>query len=315
MALKMEPPKMDLSPEELMEVLKREGSEKYEAAAIQDAHDNARRLAVVIENFLSEDACDELIRRAEDGLLQETPSKTLASLEATEATEGAEGAQDPRLQQLAADVKSQLWERMQQLGSSENSANKELFRQLQTADAWSCMDYATQYQRVDAMEMRLCACSDKIRVMRYTADEKHEKCTSSTEDGSAVDAENNGKHKQHDGQDELSQAEQSFSDPRTMHFDGRNHRPEGDSFLTMLVYLNDSYEHGRTIFLNSSDKAVAKVEPQKGMALIFDHHLYHQGEELTTGQKYLLRSDLLYAPFDASIEKKLAFVSDGCFNK
>jgi hypothetical protein len=38
------------------------------------------------------------------------------------------------------------------------------------------------------------------------------------------------------------------------------------------------------------------VVPRKGSALFFYHHLDHRGDEVTSGRKYVLRSDVMYAP-------------------
>ena len=68
--------------------------------------------------------------------------------------------------------------------------------------------------------------------------------------------------------------------------------------------------NGATIFLNAKGEHIASVSPQKGTALIFDHHLFHRGQLLTSGTKYLVRSDLLYAPFDPASGERLGFFAD-----
>ncbi len=74
-----------------------------------------------------------------------------------------------------------------------------------------------------------------------------------------------------------------------MHRDGSFVRSESErSFLTLLFYLNDNYHGGQTRLLTYD------VAPKRGMALIFDHRLLHEGVELTQGRKYVLRSDVMY---------------------
>jgi prolyl 4-hydroxylase len=36
------------------------------------------------------------------------------------------------------------------------------------------------------------------------------------------------------------------------------------------------------------------VTPEAGLALIFDHDLLHEGAAVLEGQKYVLRSDVMY---------------------
>lgn len=60
------------------------------------------------------------------------------------------------------------------------------------------------------------------------------------------------------------------------------------SYFTFMIYLNDGYEGGETKF----DEAV--IAGKKGMALIFLHSLPHEGAEVTSGVKYVLRTDIMY---------------------
>ena len=60
------------------------------------------------------------------------------------------------------------------------------------------------------------------------------------------------------------------------------------SYYTFLMYLNHNYQGGETIFLNH------KIVPKKGMGLIFLHKLYHEGSEVLSGIKYVMRSDVMY---------------------
>jgi predicted 2-oxoglutarate/Fe(II)-dependent dioxygenase YbiX len=60
------------------------------------------------------------------------------------------------------------------------------------------------------------------------------------------------------------------------------------SYFTFMIYLNDDYEGGETKFLEH------KISPRKGMALLFLHNLYHEGSEVMSGVKYVLRTDVMY---------------------
>lgn len=73
------------------------------------------------------------------------------------------------------------------------------------------------------------------------------------------------------------------------HMDGSFVRQNGErSLLTFMLYLNDSFEGGETIFIETT------IKPQKGMALIFQHALIHEGAAVISGRKYVLRSDVMY---------------------
>ncbi|MNJ86153.1 hypothetical protein D3C87_36400 [compost metagenome] len=73
------------------------------------------------------------------------------------------------------------------------------------------------------------------------------------------------------------------------HIDGSYVRNVGEaSCFTFMIYLNDDFEGGETTFENFT------VKPKKGTALIFHHPIKHAGEELRSGVKYALRTDVMY---------------------
>ncbi len=80
------------------------------------------------------------------------------------------------------------------------------------------------------------------------------------------------------------------------HYDGRFTRNEEEhSKLTFMVYLNDDFEGGETIFNRDN----LSVKPRTGMALVFVHAILHEGSSVTKGLKYVLRTDVMYrAPVD-----------------
>lgn len=63
------------------------------------------------------------------------------------------------------------------------------------------------------------------------------------------------------------------------------------SLLTFMVYLNDDFGGGETQFMDLKRTIV----PKTGTALLFQHKLLHSGEAVTSGTKYVLRSDVLYS--------------------
>lgn len=75
------------------------------------------------------------------------------------------------------------------------------------------------------------------------------------------------------------------------HTDGCYARANGErSLLTLMIYLNADFAGGETFFLQSK-KLIA---PETGKALVFSHHLWHEGRRVTEGRKYILRTDIMY---------------------
>jgi prolyl 4-hydroxylase len=64
------------------------------------------------------------------------------------------------------------------------------------------------------------------------------------------------------------------------------------SRFTAMVYLNDDFEGGSTDF-DLGDEEV-RVMPERGMVLLFEHRLRHQGAPIVRGRKYVLRTDVMY---------------------
>lgn len=62
------------------------------------------------------------------------------------------------------------------------------------------------------------------------------------------------------------------------------------SLLTLVFYLNEGFEGGATDFVELG----ACVTPQLGRALLFQHRVLHQACEVTRGEKFVLRTDVLY---------------------
>jgi predicted 2-oxoglutarate/Fe(II)-dependent dioxygenase YbiX len=78
----------------------------------------------------------------------------------------------------------------------------------------------------------------------------------------------------------------------SLHGDGAFVRsPTEGSLLTFMVYLNEGFEGGETDFPDLETRIV----PKTGMALLFQHPLLHEGCEVLSGTKYVLRSDVMYS--------------------
>jgi len=82
----------------------------------------------------------------------------------------------------------------------------------------------------------------------------------------------------------------------------------------LIIYLNDDYEGGRTTFYPSVEKGVetegrVSITPRRGTALIFNHDSLHEGEAVTKGMKYILRTEIMFQRVDTdSIVDKDAYL-------
>jgi predicted 2-oxoglutarate/Fe(II)-dependent dioxygenase YbiX len=83
-----------------------------------------------------------------------------------------------------------------------------------------------------------------------------------------------------------------------VHQDGAHSpSPEVCSRLTCQLYLNssDEFSGGATRFYSARHgEPSGAVRPQRGTAIVFDHRLWHDGEAVEGGRKYVLRTDVLY---------------------
>jgi|JI6StandDraft_1071083.scaffolds.fasta_scaffold00256_35 prolyl 4-hydroxylase len=64
------------------------------------------------------------------------------------------------------------------------------------------------------------------------------------------------------------------------------------SMLTLVFYLNEGFEGGETDFVELD----ARVRPVLGRALLFQHRVMHIACEVRAGEKFVLRTDVLYRP-------------------
>lgn len=84
------------------------------------------------------------------------------------------------------------------------------------------------------------------------------------------------------------------------HCDGFVLRPNTEKTrLTFMIYLNDDCEGGHTNFysddrVNGLRPLVASIRPDTGTALCFAHEWWHEGAPVTSGRKYVLRTDIFY---------------------
>lgn len=87
------------------------------------------------------------------------------------------------------------------------------------------------------------------------------------------------------------------------------------SKLTFMIYLNgnEDFTGGRTLFFDSkeNESIIGSYQPKKGDLIIFDHNLWHSGEQVEQGEKYILRSDIIYQKIGGGQENKNVFCGEG----
>ena len=83
------------------------------------------------------------------------------------------------------------------------------------------------------------------------------------------------------------------------------------SFLTVLIYLNDGFQDGKTLFWTKYatvgttghcrfirdiefTESDLQIEPELGKVVIHDHMVQHEGESPKKSTKYILRTDILH---------------------
>lgn len=93
------------------------------------------------------------------------------------------------------------------------------------------------------------------------------------------------------------------------HLDGVHYRNDTtQSKLTFMIYLNSAteFEGGRTLFFKTKEtkEIWASYIPKQGDLIVFDHNVWHEGEVLTQGEKFVLRSDILYSKKETEISNE-----------
>ena len=63
------------------------------------------------------------------------------------------------------------------------------------------------------------------------------------------------------------------------------------TLYTVLVYFNDDFEGGETRFQEQLEQTVV---PRRGLTVIFQHKIRHEGCPVLRGTKYAMRSDVIY---------------------
>lgn len=82
------------------------------------------------------------------------------------------------------------------------------------------------------------------------------------------------------------------------HYDGSDSTAEGDTEITVLVYLSDCVGGATRFYPPQSKKKSIAFEPEEGAILLHIHGdrcLQHEADPVVSGVKYVLRTDVVYA--------------------
>ena len=62
---------------------------------------------------------------------------------------------------------------------------------------------------------------------------------------------------------------------------------------TLLIYLNDNYDEGETVFYNDAFIETIRIKPEKYKCVVFDIDLFHKGTTVKNGKKYWMGCELV----------------------
>ena len=65
------------------------------------------------------------------------------------------------------------------------------------------------------------------------------------------------------------------------------------SMYTLLIYLNDNYDEGETVFYDNQFTETVKIIPKKGMGLLFHIDEFHRGNVVKNGKKYWIGCEII----------------------
>lgn len=81
-----------------------------------------------------------------------------------------------------------------------------------------------------------------------------------------------------------------------IHRDGINVDEDGNrAVMTLNIFLNEPGEGGGTIFYYDSEgkQLIKNIRPKPGRGGLFYNQIYHEGELVKKGYKYLIRTDVM----------------------
>jgi hypothetical protein len=62
---------------------------------------------------------------------------------------------------------------------------------------------------------------------------------------------------------------------------------------TLLIYLNDDFNGGETVFYDNNWNITKIIIPKMGKAILFDINLWHKGNQIMNGEKYWIGCEII----------------------
>lgn len=62
---------------------------------------------------------------------------------------------------------------------------------------------------------------------------------------------------------------------------------------TLLIYLNDNFKGGETLFYDDYWNINKVIQPKEGLAILFDIKLWHKANEIFEGEKYWIGCEII----------------------
>lgn len=66
------------------------------------------------------------------------------------------------------------------------------------------------------------------------------------------------------------------------------------SLLTCMLYLNRVDGGNTRFFEDNKKKIIVELPPQPGQVLLFDPDIWHDGSKVLSGEKYIIRTEVMY---------------------
>jgi prolyl 4-hydroxylase len=86
-----------------------------------------------------------------------------------------------------------------------------------------------------------------------------------------------------------------------LHQDKVNRDKNGSkAIMTVNIFLNDNFEGGETCFYENEDslQPTVRAVPKAGRGAIFENQIWHSGNVVHNGYKYLIRTDVMMKPIN-----------------
>lgn len=74
---------------------------------------------------------------------------------------------------------------------------------------------------------------------------------------------------------------------------GAEFSEECESKFTVLIYLNDDFDGGKTQFFDNNFVKTCSICPKRGRTLVFDIDLFHAGMSIESGTKLWIGTELV----------------------